>query len=50
MAIFSSVFDPMGNEICSSVDQETILIAEIDKNFVTEIRNNLPFLDDMKLI
>jgi predicted amidohydrolase len=47
---FSSVFDPMGNEICSSVDQETILIAEIDKNFVTEIRNNLPFLDDMKLI
>ncbi len=47
---YSSVFDPMGNEICSAIDEEKILISEIDKSYITEVRNKLPFLDDIKLI
>ncbi len=47
---YSSVFDPMGKEICFSVDKEEILIAELDKIYLTEIRNKLPFLEDIKLI
>ena len=47
---FSSVFDPMGNEIVAVENEEKVLTAEIDKNIVAEVRNTFPFLDDIKLI
>ena len=47
---FSSLFDPMGKEIISKKDKEIILTADIDKNYVNEVRKKLPFLDDMRLI
>jgi predicted amidohydrolase len=47
---YSSVFDPMGKEIISKKNDEIILTAEIDKNFVSEVRKKLPFLKDMRLI
>jgi omega-amidase len=47
---FCCIIDPMGNEIISAYDEEKILSAEITKDTVTEIRKNLPFLDDIFLI
>lgn len=47
---YSSVFDPMGKEIISVKNKETILTAEIDKDYVKEVRKKLPFLNDIKLI
>lgn len=47
---FSSVFDPMGKEIVSMKDEEKIITAEIDKDYVKEVRKKLPFLEDMRLI
>ncbi len=47
---FSSVFDPMGNEIIFSEDKEKILTAEISIEKVRETREKLPFLDDIFLI
>ncbi|HAB51969.1 MAG: hypothetical protein A2315_07885 [Ignavibacteria bacterium RIFOXYB2_FULL_35_12] len=47
---FTSLFDPMGREIISLKDKEKILTAEIDKNYVREVRKTLPFLNDMRLI
>ena len=47
---FSSVFDPMGKELVSVKNQEKIITAEIDKDYVKEIRKKLPFLQDMRLI
>ncbi len=47
---FSSVFDPMGKEIISVENEEKLIIAEIDKNYVNEVREKFPFLDDIKLI
>lgn len=47
---FSSVFDPMGKEIISVENEEKVIIVELDKNFVTEVREKFPFLDDIKLI
>lgn len=47
---FSSVYDPMGVELLSSADDEKILICEIDIDYLNQVRNNLPFLRDMRLI
>lgn len=47
---FSSVFDPMGKEIVSVENKEKIITAEIDKDYVKEVRKKLPFLNDMRLI
>ena len=47
---YSSVFNPMGKEIVSVENEEKVIIAEIDKNFVNEVREKFPFLDDMKSV
>ncbi len=47
---FSSVFDPMGNEIVAVGNEEKVIFAEIDKTYIDEVRKKLPFLDDMRLI
>lgn len=47
---YSSIFDPMGQEILSVINQEGLFISHIDKNYVNEVRNKLPFLEDIKLI
>jgi omega-amidase len=47
---FSSVYDPMGKEIISLEDEEKIISADIDKEKVDEVRNSLPFLNDIHLI
>ena len=47
---FSSVFDPMGNEIVAVEDEEKVIIVEIYKTYINEIRKKLPFLDDINLI
>lgn len=46
---FSSVFDPMGKELLA-LDTEDIGTVEIEKKYVNEVRNKLPFLDDIYLI
>ncbi|MEO8231400.1 MAG: nitrilase-related carbon-nitrogen hydrolase [Ignavibacteriota bacterium] len=47
---FSSVFDPMGKEIVTVENEEKIIIAEIDKFYVNDVRKKLPFLNDIRLI
>jgi len=47
---FSSVFDPMGKEIVAVENDEKVIIVDIDKNYVNEVRDKFPFLDDIKLI
>ena len=47
---FSSVFDPMGKEIVTVENEEKVIVVEIDKNIVNEVREKFPFLDDIKLI
>lgn len=46
---YSSVYDPMGVELESLIDEEEIIECEIDVNKVTEVRNKLPFLKNIKL-
>ena len=47
---FSSVFDPMGKEIVAVENEEKVIVAEIDKSYVDNVRQRLPFLKDMRLI
>jgi predicted amidohydrolase len=47
---FSSVFDPMGVEIVAVENEEKVIVAEIDKSYVDNIRQRFPFLKDIKLI
>ena len=47
---FSSIFDPMGKEIVSVENEERLITAEIDKDYVKKVREEFPFLDDIKLI
>ncbi|HKI78619.1 MAG TPA: nitrilase-related carbon-nitrogen hydrolase [Ignavibacteriaceae bacterium] len=47
---FCTVVDPMGNEIVTGYDEEKIIVAEISKENVSDIRKELPFLDDIHLI
>ncbi|MCW8810436.1 MAG: carbon-nitrogen family hydrolase [Ignavibacteriaceae bacterium] len=46
----SSLFDPMGKEIISVENEEKVVQADLDKNYVNEVREKFPFLDDIKLI
>jgi len=47
---FSSVYDPMGNELLSVEGKEGIFTADINIEKVKMVRNDSAFLDDMKLI
>ncbi|HEY6626130.1 MAG TPA: carbon-nitrogen family hydrolase [Ignavibacteriaceae bacterium] len=47
---FSSVFDPMGKEIIAVENEEKVILVELEKNYVNEVRTKFPFLDDIKLI
>ena len=47
---FSSVFDPMGKEIIAIENEEKVIQADLDKNYVNEVREKFPFLEDIKLI
>jgi predicted amidohydrolase len=47
---FSSAFDPMGNLLVEAADVEQLILAEVEKKYVVQVRNKLPFLKDMKLI
>jgi predicted amidohydrolase len=47
---FSSIFDPMGKEIIAVGNEEKLITAEIDKNYVLEVRKEFSFLEDIKLI
>jgi predicted amidohydrolase len=47
---FSSLFDPMGKEVISAENEEKIITIEIDKENVKQVREKLPFLNDIKLI
>ena len=47
---FSSLFDPMGKEIIAVENEERVIQAEIDKNYVNEVREKFPFLEDIKLV
>lgn len=47
---FSSVFDPMGREVVAVENEEKIIVIEVDKSFVSNVRKKLPFLNDIRLI
>lgn len=47
---FSSVFDPMGKQIIAVENEEKVIVVELDKNYVREVREKFPFLEDIKLI
>jgi len=47
---YSSIYDPMGNEIVSVPDEEKFISAEINIELVGTTRDKFPFLDDIKLI
>ena len=47
---FSSVYDPMGKEIVVVENEERLIITEIHKSEVEDVRGKLPFLDDIKLL
>ncbi len=47
---FCSIIDPMGNEVITGFEEEKILVAEISKDFVNDVRKNLPFLNDIYLL
>ena len=47
---FSSVFDPMGKEIIVVENEEKVILVELEKNYVSVVREKFPFLDDIKLI
>jgi omega-amidase len=47
---YSSIYDPMGNEVVFLPDDEKIISAEISKETVEQVRKKFPFLDDIFLI
>lgn len=47
---FSSIYDPMGNEIISVENDERLIYAEIDLEETKNVRDKFHFIDDMKLI
>jgi len=47
---FSTVFDPMGKELATVENEEKVILVELDKNYLNEVREKFPFLDDIKLI
>ena len=47
---YSSVFDPMGNEITTSYNEEKIITTDLALLNVEEVQTRLPFLNDIFLI
>lgn len=47
---YSSIIDPMGNEIISVPDEEKIVTGDILKESADEVKNDLPFLNDIRLL
>lgn len=47
---YSSLFDPMGNEIICAVDIEKVLTANINIETVNSVREKFPFLRDIRLL
>jgi omega-amidase len=47
---FTSLFDPMGKEILSCENDEKLIISEIDRDLVSDVRKKFPFLNDIRLI
>ena len=47
---YTSIIDPMGNELASVSDEEKIVTAEIVKEKADEVKTALPFLNDIRLI
>ncbi|MFO7446141.1 MAG: nitrilase-related carbon-nitrogen hydrolase [Ignavibacteriaceae bacterium] len=47
---FSSVFDPMGEEIISSENEEKIITTDLSLDKVEEVQTRLPFLNDIYLL
>lgn len=47
---YSSVFDPMGKEIITVENEERVIEVDLDKNYVNEVREKFPFLNDIKMI
>lgn len=47
---YSSIYDPMGNEMITLSNDESIIISDILIEKVKETREKLPFLDDIFLI
>ena len=47
---YSSIFDPMGNEMVTVSEEEKIVTAEIVKEKADEVKATLPFLNDIRLI
>ncbi len=47
---WSSLYNPMGDEVIGIENEEGIFTAEIDIADVEKLRNELPFLDDIKMI
>jgi len=47
---FTSLFDPMGKEILTIENKETMVTTDIDMKYVKVIREKLPFLNDMRLV
>lgn len=45
----SAVVDPFGESVCLADEREKILMADISKNKVDEIRKSYPFLNDIRL-
>lgn len=46
----SAVFGPLGEEIIMSEGEEKILVADLNLSQAETVRQNLPFLQDMKMI
>lgn len=46
----SAIFDPMGEEVLMCDNEEGLFSTEIDLSKVEEVRNKLPFLEDIKLL
>ncbi len=46
----SAVFDPMGKEIELVENEEKIISVNLDLSLVEDVRNKLPFLQDIRLI
>ncbi len=47
---YSGMYDPMGREIVSVANEAGIITTDISRDKVEEVRQNLPFLNDIHLI
>ena len=46
----SSVYDPMGKELAAIENDEKVILLELNKDYVNEVRKKFPFLDDIRMI